>query len=247
MVTPPFPSRPAKTALLVEDEQSTLRFYQAGLKGLQEFTLLSARNGQEALELLKGQAVDVVVTDLNMPVLDGYGLIAALAQRYPSLPIIVITSVADASLQNQALDLGALQVIPKPPRLSTLMEAIRTAGGLSAPGLVRGVGIGSLLQLMNWERRTATFTVRGPEATGYLYVKDGELIHAALGAEEGLVAAYQLLSWEGAQVEFVYTCRVQATIDLPLAEILMNLALFRDMKVKKILPPDPFYDDKWTR
>jgi len=246
MISPSSPSRPAKTALLVEDEQSTLRFYLAGLKGLQEFTLLSATNGREALDLLQQQAVDVVVTDLNMPVLDGYGLIAVLAQRYPSLPIIVITSVADPSLQNQALDLGALQVIPKPPKLSVLMEAIRTAGSLTAPGLVRGVGIGSLLQLMNWERRTATFTVRGPDATGYLYVKDGELIHAALGRDEGLVAAYQLLSWEGAQVEFVYTCRVEQTIDLPLTEVLINLALFRDMKHKKVLPPNPFYDDTWN-
>ncbi len=245
MITPTGP-RPAKTALLVEDEQSTLRFYLAGLKGLQEFTLVSAANGREALDRLRDQPVDVVVTDLNMPVLDGYGLIAALAQRYPSLPIIVITSVADPSLQNQALDLGALQVIPKPPKLSTLMEAIRTAASLTAPGLVRGVGIGSLLQLMNWERRTATFTVRGPDATGYLYVREGELIHAALGQEEGLLAAYQILSWDGVQVEFVYTCRVEPSIDLPLPEVLMNLALFRDMKVKKQLPRNPFYEDNWN-
>lgn len=246
MMSAPAP-RPAKTALLVEDEQSTLRFYLAGLKGLQEFTLLAARNGREALELLQEQAVDVVVTDLNMPVLDGYGLIAVLAQRYPSLPVIVITSVAEPSLQNQALDLGALQVIPKPPKLSMLMESIRTAASLGAPGMVRGIGLASLLQLMNWERRTATFTVRSPGGTGYLYVREGELIHAALGREEGLVAAYQLLDWDSLEVEFVYTCRVEPTIDLPLAEVLMNLAVIRDMKHKRVLPPDPFYDDAWRR
>lgn len=245
MIPSPTPNLPAKTALLVEDEQSTLRFYLAGLKGLHEFRLLSASHGQEALDLLLEQPADVVVTDLNMPVLDGYGLIAVLAQRYPSLPIIVITAVADPLLQNQALDLGALQVISKPPRLSMLMDVIRMAASLTSPGLVRGIGTSSILQLMNWERRTATLTVRGPGATGYLYVSEGELVHAALGREVGLEAAYRILRWEGPDMEFVYTCRVKRTIDLPLAEVLLNLTLARDLKPKKQFPPDPFFSGNW--
>jgi hypothetical protein len=129
------------------------------------------------------------------------------------------------------------------------MAAIRTAASLTAPGFVRGVGLASLLQLMNWERRTATFTVRGRDATGYLYVREGELIHAALGREEGLEAAYQVLSWEEIQVEFVYTCRVEPTIELPLPEVLLNLALIRDRRDRqdppRSHPPDPFFNTSW--
>jgi CheY-like chemotaxis protein len=245
MVMKPEPVKQTRTALIVEDEATTLRFYMTGLKGLQEFRLISATNGHEALEILQEQAVDVVMTDLNMPVLDGYGLIAVLSERYPSLPIIVITSVADPELQGEALDLGALRVIPKPPKLSMVMETLRAAVDVEVPGLVRGVGLGSLLQLMNWERRTATLTVRGQGATGYLYVKEGELIHAALGREAGLMAAYKLLTWEGIQVEFVNTCKVRPTIDLPLPEVLMNLALFKDQKdLPKPVERDP-RDDVW--
>lgn len=223
---------PTKTALLVEDEHSTLRFYLTGLKGLQEFRLLSAENGWQALEVLRDTAVDVVVTDLNMPVMDGYSLIAELSKRYPNLPVIVITSVAESALQSEALELGALRVIPKPPKLSMLMEAIRAAASRIAPGLVRGLGLPSILQLMNWERRSATLTVKGHLGTGYLYVLDGNLVHAALGREEGIVAAYELLTWDIQEVEFVYACKVEPTIDLPLQEILMNLALFRDRKAQ---------------
>ena len=235
---------PLKTALIVEDEPATLKFYMVGLKGLQEFRLLSAENGMEALALLEEQPVDVVVTDLNMPLLDGYGLIAVLAQRYPSVPIIVITSVADASLQDQALALGALRVIPKPPRLSMLMEAIRAAAQVTSPGLVRGLGLASLLQLLNWERRTATLTVRGRHGTGYLYVKDGDLVHAAHGKEAGLVAAYQLLTWDDIQVEFVFKCKIRPTIDLPLTEILMNLAVIRDTVTLPRIEK-PLRDEMW--
>ena len=245
MAITPEPSLVRKTALLVEDEHSTLRFYLTGLKGMQEFTLLSAENGLEALGVLQANAVDVVVTDLMMPVLDGYGLIAILSQRYPSLPIIVITSVADPTLHNQALALGALRVIPKPPKLSMLMEAIRSASSMRAPGFVRGLGLASILQLMNWERRSATLTVKGPRGTGFLYVQDGELIHAALGREDGLIAAYQLLNWETTGVEFVYKCKVTATIDIPLAEILLNVALFRDMNAMSAAPAKELPDEMW--
>lgn len=221
---------PTKTALLVEDERSTLRFYAAGLKGLQEFRTLSAENGREALALLQSNRVDVVVTDLNMPILDGYGLIAILNEKYPSLPIIVITSVVEPGLLTRAVELGALRILSKPPKLSVLMEEIRSAVAQGPQGIVQGLGLSSLLQLLNWERRTATLTVDSQGAVGFLYVKDGQLIQAAREDLEGLEAAYEILGWEGAHVEFVGTCRVQAVIDLPITEILMNAALARDAR-----------------
>jgi hypothetical protein len=112
------------------------------------------------------------------------------------------------------------------------MEAVRAAAAVTSPGLVRGFGLTSILQLMNWERRSATLTVKGAQGTGFMYVREGDLVHAALGKEEGLMAAYQLLSWDDVQVEFVYTCKIRPTIDCPLSEILMNLALFRDTKAR---------------
>ena len=54
------------------------------------------------------------------------------------------------------------------------------------------------------------------------------------------MAAYLLLTWDEIAVEFVYKCKVKPTIDMPLTEILMNVALFRDMK----LIPDPPSEDR---
>jgi len=213
---------PTKTALLVEDEHSTLRFYMAGLRGLQEFRLLAAENGREALDLLERNPVDVVVTDLNMPVLDGYGLIAILAERYPSLPVIVITSVQE----------------------SGLLEKIRAAGARPPEGIVQGLGLASLLQLLNWERQTATLTVRAPGGVGFLYVKEGHLVHAAFEKLEGLPAAYRILAWDGAHVEFVNSCRVTATIELAMGEVLMNAAVERDERnqATRTATPETWYD-----
>lgn len=239
----PLPESSAqKTALIVEDEHSTLRFYMTGLKGLQEFRLLSADNGRRALDILRDTPVDVVLTDLNMPVMDGYELIAVLSQRFPALPIIVVTSLAEPEHRDHALSLGALRVIPKPPRLSAVMETLREAVAVPPQGLVRGIGLASILQLMNWERRSATLTVRTEGVTGYLYVREGDLIHAILGGSEGLEAAYRILSWEKVQTEFAFTCKMERTIELPLPEILMNLALVRD--TQRLQEGEP-RDEKW--
>ncbi len=231
---------PTRTALLVEDEAATLRFYMAGLRGLQEFKLLSAGNGMEALAVLQSNPVDVVVTDLKMPVLDGYGLLAILAEKYPSLPVIVLTAVAEPGMLTRAVELGALRILAKPIKLSLLMEEIRGAAQMRPHGLVQGLGVSSLLQLLNWERKTATLTVHSRDGVGYLYVKDGELIHAACEQAEGLPAAYRILGWDSARVEFISTCRVQPTMTLPVPEVLLNVAMQRDHRGKQ--SQEPWYD-----
>lgn len=235
METPgiPHPDSPVtpRTVLVVEDEPTTMRFYGTGLKGLQAsgWRILTAMNGAIAADILKVEPVDVVVTDLQMPVMDGYRLIAHIHERYPTLPVIVITSVPLLESRERALQMGALRVMPKPTRLSFLMEEIRQAGDLKPEGMVRGLGLGSLLQLMQWEGRTATFQVRSQGHLGHLYLRQGQLVHAEAMGGEGLPAAYAILLWERPEVTFVDACRIQTqTIDLPVPEVLMNVALIQD-------------------
>ncbi len=221
---------PVKTVLVVEDDRSTLNLYRMGLKGLQGFRILLAENGMKALEILQDEPVDVLVTDLSMPVLDGFKLIAIVAERYPSIPVLVMTGLPEAEHQNSPIFLGALRILSKPPRLSLLMDEIRQASLRKPDGMVKGIALGSLLQLMNWERKHCTMTVRhGPEL-GYLYVKDGELIHAAFHDQEPLESAYSILNWVGPEIEFVDTCRVERSLDLPVTEILLNAAMIKDLE-----------------
>lgn len=239
-----------KTLVLVEDEPTTLRFYGVGLKGLQDWRVLTAENGQKAVDLLRKESVDLLVTDLNMPIMDGYRLIAWSYERFPSMPIIVLTSMTELEPQAKAREAGALRVLSKPVRLSLLMEEVRLLGSRRAPGFVRGLALSSLLQLLNWEKRSCTMTVRSAGQVGYLYVKEGELIQAACGAEEGFPAAYEVLSWPRPEVEFVEACRVERVIDLPIAEILMNVAMFQDHKTNPGLgdtdPGQSSGPDPWT-
>ena len=231
------PSRPrplpqaqtiAKTLLVVDDDRATLSLYRAGLKGLAGFKFLMAQDGREALAVLQQEPVHVLVTDLNMPVLDGFNLIAKVSRLYPQVPIIVMTGLDESQHLNTPLQLGAIQILSKPPRLTILMDAIRAAAQFEPTGMVRGIGLNSILQLLNWEKKSCTLTVKSEAGMGLLYLKGGEVVHAGYQAEEGLPAAYEILSWDRPDLEFVETCRVEQTIDLPLTELLMNAALITD-------------------
>lgn len=233
---PPVQEGPGKTLLVAEDDRAVLSLYRMGLKGLAGFKVILAENGLKAFEVLRTQHVDVLVTDLQMPVMDGFGLIAKAASDYPGLPIIVMTAMAEAEHENRPLTLGAFRIMSKPPHLSRLMEEIKTAANQEPTGLIRGISLSSLLQLLNWERKSCTLTVKAGDDRGQLYFKNGELIHALHHHAEGLPAAYTILGWEKPEVEFVDTCRVEATIqDLPITEILMNVAMISDHGAKE--PP----------
>lgn len=226
--TPESSKAAQKIALFVDDEVSTLRFYSAGLRGLHEFKFLLAENGQQALDALKANNVDVVVTDLNMPVMDGFGLIARLTAKYPSIPVLVVSAMSETKATQEALQLGAIRVLSKPPRLSTLMEEIRAAAQRLAEGLVKGLSLGSLLQLLNWEQKTCTLTVKSNGRIGMMYLRQGEVVSAAYREHEGIIAAYEILAWERPEIEFVEACRMDRIIDLPMTELLMNVAMITD-------------------
>ncbi len=219
---------PTKTLLVVEDDRATQSLYRQGLKGLQGFRILMAAEGVQALEILRTEPVNVLVTDLNMPVMDGFHLIAQVTRLYPQVPIIVMTGLGEHQHRNTPLQLGAVRILTKPPRLSLLMDEIRAAALLEPSGLVRGIGLNSLLQLLNWETKSCTLTVKSEAGMGLLYLKAGEVVHAAYRDLEGLLAAYEILTWDRPDIEFVNTCRVEPSMDLPLTELLLNAAMIVD-------------------
>jgi len=232
---PPQKEAPLKTLLVAEDDRPTQNVYRIGMRGLASFRTVVVSNGLEALNFIKQESVNILVTDLNMPILDGFSLIATVGKRYPQIPIIVMTSLNESEHKNLPLQLGALRIFPKPVRMLALIEEIKSASLREPDGIMRGLGINNLLQLMEWERKTATMMVKSKNQIGYLYIKNGALIHASLQDLEGLEAANLILSFDDPTIEFFNQCRVAQSINLPLTEILLNDLLIRDAISQKIV------------
>lgn len=217
----------ALTLLLVEDSPATQHLQTVTLEAVGRFRTLTAKHGGEALEILRREVVDAVVTDLNMPVLDGFQLIAQISTRYPGLPVFVLTEIPDPTRVDPAIAKGCLHIHSKPPDYHALAAQIYAVRKLPQ-SVVRGVSMPSLLQLLQWEGRTATITVHSGALLGRLYVDRGTLIQAETGEAQGLEAAYAICDWPAPSVEFVDTCRIQGAFSLSAEALQMELALRRD-------------------
>ncbi len=102
-----------KAQLLVADDDKTIRrllTYQAERAG---FDVLSASDGNEAIELVSDHT-EVVVVDLNMPGIDGFGCLEILSKNHPKIPVIVLTAANNAEDAVAAMKLGAFDYITKP-------------------------------------------------------------------------------------------------------------------------------------
>ncbi|MEZ4330814.1 MAG: sigma-54 dependent transcriptional regulator [Myxococcota bacterium] len=112
--------------LVAEDEPGSAEYLRLLLEGRGHAVRLAA-NGIEALLALESQPFDLVITDLRMPSMDGFELLAHLAQRWPDLPAIVLTANEDVEDVVEAVRLGAVNYLLKPATPASVGTAIDRA------------------------------------------------------------------------------------------------------------------------
>jgi two-component system chemotaxis sensor kinase CheA len=106
-VKPAAPGKPAR--ILVADDSITARSLERSILEANGFHVRVAVDGMEALQLVREEKPDLIVTDLQMPRLDGFGLIEALKAdpRFSDIPVIIVSSVERVEDQQRGLVLGA--------------------------------------------------------------------------------------------------------------------------------------------
>ncbi len=111
--------------LLVDDEAHIRKFVGLLLKQLGTPTLLEASNGQDALILYQQEKPDLVLLDVNMPVMDGLTTLQGLRQLDPEAIVIMLTSLASRQIVEQAAALGAVNYVRKDTPKEELLQALR--------------------------------------------------------------------------------------------------------------------------
>lgn len=113
--------------ILTVDDSRTMRDMLRMALAEAGFNVLQAVDGVDGLEVLQRSAPDVIVTDINMPKMDGFGLIEAVRKdnRYRKVPILVLTTESDAAKKQRAKEAGATGWIVKPFEPTKLIAAIR--------------------------------------------------------------------------------------------------------------------------
>lgn len=115
--------------IIIADDSTTARmFIKRCLQiiGLGDAEIIEAEHGKEALAAAKAQKVDLLLTDLNMPVMDGETLVkwVKASPKLCDLPVIVITSAGNPAKEAHLLALGAHRVLNKPVSPPVMMEAL---------------------------------------------------------------------------------------------------------------------------
>ncbi|MCW3106538.1 MAG: response regulator [Segetibacter sp.] len=111
--------------LLAEDNIINMMIAKKFLED-KKATLKTVENGQEALDYLQKEPVDLILLDLEMPVMDGYTAVVEMRKKYPKIPVIAFTAaLMDQEMLQRLLDLGFLDCILKPFQPMDLFSTVR--------------------------------------------------------------------------------------------------------------------------
>lgn len=115
----------SKTILAVDDSRTMRDMVSHTLKGA-GFNVLTAEDGNDAVAILKDHAFDLIITDLNMPGLDGFGVIefARNNQQHKFVPILMLTTESDQQKKDRGKAMGATGWIVKPFNPEKLVQIV---------------------------------------------------------------------------------------------------------------------------
>ena len=114
-----------KDVLIVDDSATVRKFVSVSLS-MQGFTVVTACDGMDALEKLSKGKFSLVITDLNMPTMDGLEFIKALRENHElrDLPVIILTSLTDQATKEEGAKLGVDSYVVKPFSLEKIQYEV---------------------------------------------------------------------------------------------------------------------------
>ncbi|MBN1961912.1 MAG: response regulator [Deltaproteobacteria bacterium] len=193
--------------LIVDDEERFVKNLESVLAGHgEEFSISLAAHGRQAIELLKTRPVDLVITDIKMPVMDGFELLAYLNREHPHIPAIVMTAFGNSHVENRVTNLGAARYLEKPIDIELLENSIFDTLSVGATGYLEGITLTTFLQLVEMEGKTCTISVSHKSRNGNVFCVEGKIIDAVSDNLVGQEALQAMLLLRGATLSILDKC-----------------------------------------
>jgi len=240
-----------RVVLVVDDDSALREIVKIGLEKLGNIKCIFAKDGLEALEIARSSRIDFIITDLQMPGMDGITFLSHLMEEFPHIPRAVMTSMGENS-QAYAAKTGVVAVIPKPIDISTLAEKVKEwLETYRIHTHTEGVSLVSLLQLIELDQKTCTVGVQDKQngRIGLLHLHEGKMVNANAGSMTGLDAAMYILQWPDVRV-WIHDLATspEVKIDSSIQAILINAALARDEgKAEALDNSEKVPTPKWIR
>jgi CheY-like chemotaxis protein len=194
-----------KKVLIAEDDPIFLQLLTTSLKKYAEkFELVTAQNGKIAMDILNTTPISLLLTDIQMPEMDGLQLLAFMVEKYPLVPCFVMTAYDTPELgEKLPKDIRAYFRKPFPP--GTLGPLMVKALEKEPPSdAIHGISVSSFMNMVEMEKKTCLLEVRLPNASkGVFYFEKGFLCSAAAtGGLKGEAAALPFITKKKARFTF---------------------------------------------
>lgn len=223
-----------KKILVVDDEQDILWPLQEFLVDDElETQVMSASSGEEALEKLARERIDLVITDIKMPGISGLDLLVEIKNRFPYIKVVVMTAFPSTEFKRETLLKGGMLFVEKPFDIKAVREKVLGALRDSEwfRGIVSGISLSDVIQIKCMSGVTAALRVSHGGSHGVIFFQDGEIIHALCGQLEGEEAFYQIMAFSQGQLDTVRLLEMpERSISLPYFALLMEGSRRQDEK-----------------
>jgi DNA-binding response OmpR family regulator len=215
-----------KKILVVDDEADILWSLKEFLvnKDLQA-QVVTAASGEEALEKLARERIDLVITDIKMPGMSGLDLLVEIKNRFPYISVIVMTAFPSSEFKRESLLKGGMYFVEKPFDIKDLrekvMEAMQESGQFK--GMLTGISLSDVIQIKCMSGVTAALRVTEGNRQGIIFFQKGEIIHALCDELDGERAFYEIISFAHGHLDTVNIAELpERTIFMPYAALLME-------------------------
>ncbi len=198
--------------LILDDEQDFLEICELLLAGLPSRPeVMTANSGSRALALLESESFSLLLTDLRMPNMDGFQVLAIVRRRFPSLRIVVMSGSVDDQFRSRAYAMGIDLFVEKPKSkketelffdcIESMLESEVRQSGFR--GVVQHKALADIIQMECLTQNSAVLKITSGQAVGLIWLKTGDIVDASTGEVKGENAVKEILSWKVGSFELL--------------------------------------------
>ncbi len=208
-----------QNVLIVDADQKSLRVLEVSLKKA-GYSVTKAVNGADALEKLDISTPDLVISDTNMPEMDGFELCTKLKEHeeWQNIPFIFLTTQKSIEDKIRGLELGVEDYLTKPIFIREILARVglslqrrekesleRRGSKTKFSGTLDDMGVVDLIQTIDIGRKSGTIHLdREGNDEGAIYFREGKLIDAETRTRQGADAIYRMLVWSNGTFEIAF-------------------------------------------
>jgi len=223
-----------KTVLIVDDDKTFTEDLKKALTAQDGFLrVLTSEDHWTAAKTLSTDNVGLVVAGLKEPLGKDWKFLSTLGKTYSDVPVIVVCTICPPEVHRALCTQGFYRCFVKPVETRVLVEAVHEVLSGTREGYLSGLTLGSLLQIVEMEKKTCTLRVESEGREGHLYIKDGDLLDAEAGEVTGDEAAFEMMTWEETRTEIQGTCwKTERKIPYSLSHLLLEALRRKDEAMK---------------